>query len=84
MAAPVEQSLREARDVCMSCTSGRMRGMHWTIMVPATSAEYQIIDIPWRPREDVKRGLRWDCGDVEMGVVEVVCMKMKMGETGEK
>lgn len=43
----------EDMDVLMSRRKGRRMGMHWTIIVPATSAEYHIFDIPFRPGEDL-------------------------------
>lgn len=53
----VESSLLDVRDVWMSRRIGRRMGMHWTMIVPATSDEYQIWDMPLRPVRDCEREL---------------------------
>ena len=48
--SPVEDSsLRDVKDVWMFRRMGRRMGMHCTMIVPATSDEYQICDMPLRP-----------------------------------
>lgn len=44
-------SLFEVSDTCTSRRNGRSTGMHCTIIVPATSEEYQTFDKPLRPVE---------------------------------
>ena len=43
-------SLFDVNDMCMSRSRGRRTGMHWTMMVPTISDEYQIFECALRQK----------------------------------
>jgi hypothetical protein len=45
----MDGSFRDVRDVWMSRSKGRNTGMHWTMIVPTISEEYQMFVAPKVP-----------------------------------
>lgn len=53
MFSAADASLFDVKDMCMSRSKGRITGMHWTMMVPTISEEYQMFECAFRQKYNV-------------------------------